>query len=461
MDVGDFERAIGPWIEPGRGQVGARLSLAIRQAIATGMLTRGDRLPPERALAAALHVSRPTVSGVIDELRSAGLVVSRQGSGTWVADTDTSSIPTVPFAELLHATGLIDLAAATAPDAGSLPDLTVDTGDLLDSEPANGLNPTGLASLRRAIAERANLTSPGTDESQVVVTSGAHQALALLVASLVERGDTVLVEDTTYGGLIDIIAANGARAIGVARDADGTDPAALATALERHEPAATILVSSVHSPTGQVSSAERSDELAAVLRRTRGHVVLDETYAELDFAGTTPRIAAALGQHAIRVGSLSKSLWTGLRIGWIIAPAPLCREIVATRWARFDLGPSIPAQVFAQRAIEHLPEVLPARRQRLADRARWLTATIESSFPEWSVDPIDGGLAAWVDLGDRDGRDYAMAAADRGVAVLPGSACCADRAPTTRIRVCFDRPVDVLETAFERLPRTGRSALPA
>jgi len=454
MHETQFVDAITPWLEPNKGPLRAHLTLAIRQAIGSGQLRQGARLPPERALATALHVSRPTVSAVMDDLRTLGLVTSRQGSGSWVSDTDPVSNSPVPFVELLQQTGSIDLAAATAPDASLLPQMRVDTADLLGAEPANGLNPQGLSVLRQRVAGRMNgstsISAGSVSAENVVMTSGAHQALALAVAALAPRGSSILVEDTTYGGLIDMIHANGCHPIGIERDADGPLPGCLAELLKLHEPSLVILVTSVHSPTGAVSSPERSANLASVLKDTTSHVVLDETYADLEFTPGARALVQALGGSAIRIGTLSKALWTGLRTGWLIAPADTCRAIVRKRWQQFDLGPSIPSQLFAAQALEGIDRALEVRRSSLRERSDWVTNTIETNFPQWQPTKVDGGLAMWVEV-PMDGADFVTMATERGVAVLPGSACRADRAPTPHIRLCFDRPLDVLEQAFDRL----------
>ena len=450
MEDREFIHAIAPWLGSNEGPVGARLTLAMRQAIGTGQLQPGVRLPPERVLAKALHVSRPTVSRVIEELRGSGLVSSRQGSGTWITENAQRSEPSVPFVEMIQATGRIDLAAATAPDASYLPSMRVETADLLVAEPANGLNPMGLWPLREAVAGRASRFVPDTAPDNVIITSGAHQALALIVATLAPRGSTVLVEDTTYGGLVDIIRANGCHPVGVARDADGVLPDVMLELISNHKPALAILVSSVHSPTGTVSSPERCLAIAQALSGVPTQVVLDETYADLEFAPTGRPLSTALGHRAIRTGSLSKTLWTGLRTGWIIGPEETCTAITRRRWQQFDLGPSVASQLFSLQALDGIDTRIADRCVSLRRRVDWTRDAIATAFPDWQATPVDGGLALWVEL-PGDGAAFASEAAARGVAVLPGSACRADNADTPHIRICFDRPIDVLEAALERL----------
>lgn len=274
MDAAEFAKAISPWPGSPGGQLTSQLTLAIRHAVNGGLLRPGDRLPPERAIAGALNVSRPTISAVMQELRSAGVVASRQGSGTWIQETAKLGTPPIPFFELIQQPGLIDLAAATAPDAGVIEGIRIEGSDLLAAEPANGLSPTGLFELREAIAARLRTWTPSVAADRVIVTSGAHQALALLVATLTPRGGAVLVEDVTYGGLIDIIEGNCARVVGVERDEVGPTPDSLRSLIGLHDPALIILVSSVHSPTGTIASEQRNADLAEVLKTEigRAHV---------------------------------------------------------------------------------------------------------------------------------------------------------------------------------------------
>jgi len=356
---------------------------------------------------------------------------------------------------MIQATGRIDLAAATAPDASCLPAMRVETADLLMAEPANGLIPKGLWPLREAVARRAKAYVGETTAENVIITSGAHQALALVVAALAPRGSTVLVEETTYGGLVDIIRACGCHPVGIPRDQDGIVPDALSDLIARHGPSLSILVSSVHSPTGTISPPGRCAELAGVLASAPTQVVLDETYADLEFTPSGRPLSVALGDKAIRTGSLSKTLWTGLRTGWIIAPADNCIAIARRRWQQFDLGPSVASQLFALQALDSIEDRILDRCINLRERAVWTRKALAAAFPDWRITPVDGGLAMWAEL-PSDGAKFADQAAANGVAVLPGSACRADNAATPHIRICFDRPIDVLEVAIERLTKSSR-----
>ena len=124
---------------------------------------------------------------------------------------------------------------------------------------------------------------------------------------------------------------------------------------------------------------------------------------------------------------------------------------VAARWSQFDLGPSVPGQLFARAAMDGLDAAIDRRRDVLRERIGLFVGELGRACPDWELTPPQGGLALWARLPGGDGDAFAAAAAKLGVAVLPGSACRADRGADPHIRICFDRPADVLEAAVERL----------
>ncbi len=330
--------------------------------------------------------------------------------------------------------------------------IKLEGADLLAAEPANGLSPTGLLDLRESIAARLRGWTGSTEADDVIVTSGAHQALALIVAALVPRGAAVLVEDVTYGGLIDIVETNGCRVVGIERDQLGPRPDSLRSLIDQHQPAMIILVSSVHSPSGTISPESRNADLAEILRAGSAQVVIDETYADLEFRPSSRSLTTAMADRAILVGSLSKSAWLGLRTGWIASPTSALTTVIARqRWSRFDLGQPIPSQLIAIDVLRRLDELLATRRATLAERSSWLAVSLAERYPEWEITPTAGGLATWVRLPGPDAGRFVDEASARGVAVLPGSSCRADRGPDPHIRICFDRPIAVLEEAVARL----------
>jgi DNA-binding transcriptional MocR family regulator len=424
------------------GGLSRRLALGLRHLIAGDVLASGTRLPPERELAKAVHVSRPTVTAALDELRALGLLESRRGSGTWVAERAARRSPVPAMADVVLTGRGINLAAANPQDATHLGALRLDLGDLLAATPAHGVDPVGLPALRERLATRH-----GVRADDVIVTHGAQHALALVLGAFCRPGDRVVCEEHTYGGLLDLLDVARAQPVPVRRDAHGTDPDALERALRGSRPRLVYLTPSIHAPTGAATTAERRAELARVLDRHEATVIVDETLADLRCGPRPPAFPAA---RTIAVESLSKSVWGGLRIGWIRAPGAL-REALLHQRARTDLGTSVPAQLLALALMERFDALLATRNAELREKAALLQQALTERLPDWPVELPDGGLCLWIRLPLDDAAGYVRAAGRAGVVVMPGTVARADRGPDPHIRVCFDRSPHLLEEAAVRM----------
>jgi DNA-binding transcriptional MocR family regulator len=428
-----------------------RLALGLRHLIVAELIATGMRLPPERALAQALHVSRPTVTTALDELRRLGLVESRRGSGSWIADRKPHPSSAPAMAELVLTNHGINLAAAAAPDASHLAPLRIGLGDLLAGSPAHGYHPAGLPDLRVRLAARLTRQGPATNADEVIVTNGAHHALALVLGALSRPSDRVVVEEHTYGGFLDLLDVARARPIPLPRDEEGPRPDALDDAMRRSQPRLAYLMPSIHAPTGMGTTAERRREIASVLDRHEALVVVDETLADLHDGDRAPSLAAlCTAASVVVVESLGKSVWGGLRIGWIRAPGAL-RESILRHRARVDLGTAVAAQQVALQVEAQLDHLLADRNPQLRGKAEHLRHRLATRLPEWSVPLPDGGLCLWARLPLDDASGYVRAAADSGVVVMPGAVARAGHAADPHIRICFDRDLQILDEAVERM----------
>ena len=433
------------------GNLARRLALGLRHLIVAELIATGTRLPAERALAQALHVSRPTVTTALDELRGLGLIESRRGSGTWIADREPRRSPVPAMAELVLTDHGINLAAATAPDASHLGRLRIGLGDLLAGSPAHGYDPAGLLDLRKPLAARLTRQGLATNADQIIVTNGAHHALALVLGALCRPSDRVIVEEHTYGGFVDLLDVARARPIPLPRDEEGPCPDALDDAMRRSQPRLVYLMPSVHAPTGMATTAARRGEIARILDRHEALVVVDETLADLDDGDRAPSLATlCMTASVITVESLGKSVWGGLRIGWIRAPS-IIRDSILGHRARVDLGTAIAAQRLALKVEARLDDLLADRNPQLRRKAEHLQRRLATRIPEWSAPLPDGGLCLWVRLPLDDASGYVRAAADCGVVVMAGAVARANRAADPHIRICFDRDPQILDEAVERM----------
>ncbi|HEV3365588.1 MAG TPA: PLP-dependent aminotransferase family protein, partial [Acidimicrobiia bacterium] len=240
----DVTTLLNDW-SAGRGPLHQKLAAALERAIRSGELPGGERLPSERSLAERLVVSRSTVVAAYAALVRAGMAESRHGSGTYVAPPRRPSgltggdpaRPTTPlFQRLLAGEGpsdVISFASATVPLPAILREAmeaTVNEGlSRLTAMP--GHQPLGLRSLREAVAEMLSRRGVPSTAEQILITTGAHQALNLCAALLVRPGDWVAVEDPTYPGCIDAFAAAGGRLAPLDVDEEGLSLESVAAVL--------------------------------------------------------------------------------------------------------------------------------------------------------------------------------------------------------------------------------------
>lgn len=439
------------WADSGHGALAQRLAQALRRAIAAGMLGDGARLPAERALAQALAVSRSTVTAALDQLRADDVVRSRRGSGTRVRGAPRG-VASSRIAEHFGTRAGIDLAAGNPPDPSHWPALTLDVADLIAEGGGPGGQPLGLPALRAALAARHCEAGLLTDPAQVHVTAGAHHAIALVVSACCRPGDTIAVEEPGYPGIFDIVDARGAGTLSVPTDPAGLLPDQLDRALSEHRPRLVYVQGGPHNPTGRTPSPARLRALADVLDAHDAVVVEDCALADLTFAGRVRPELADLCRRAVvvSIGSFSKVAWSGLRIGWLRAPAPLVEATMHLRLAS-DLGPSVPAQLLALRLLPHLDAMAERRRATLAATVDRAVERVRADFASWEVVPPRGGSVLWARTGWEDTGPLVQLAARHGVHVAPGAVARAKRVPDPHVRICVDRPWEQVEAGLRRL----------
>jgi DNA-binding transcriptional MocR family regulator len=426
----------------GAGQTPSRrLAGAVRDLAEAGALPPGTRLPSERELAPAVGMSRGTVAAAYRALVDAGLCERRHGSGTYLLAPAMSDIGHLMRRDAL----LIDMSKSTVPDPSFLRLPGLDPADLLRAPSQHGYDLLGDARLRAAL--RGRVTGGG-----FLITSGGQHGIDLALRCFARPRDVVLVEETTYPGALAVIRRCGAEPVPVACDAHGPDPDAFRAAVARHRPVAAYLIA-VHSPTGRVTAPERVAEVARIAREHDVLVVEDRVLGELVHGvPAPPSYAGGHPDGAVVVGSLSKVLWGGLRIGWVAAPPPLLARIAELKMEN-DLATSTVSQRMAAAALEH--SALDEWLAELARRRDHLSAALRRDLPQWTWRQPDGGLSLWVRLPGADAERYAELARAHGVAVAPGPLFSTDRGYRDHLRISFaltpellDRAVDALAAAW-------------
>ncbi|MFH8371584.1 PLP-dependent aminotransferase family protein [Streptomyces sp. NPDC018031] len=458
---------LGDWSQ-GPGPLYRRLADALARLIGEGALPAGGRLPSERELARGLAVSRATVVAAYDVLRAGGLADSRPGSGTRVARRPRLTGPAadgrVPGGGATSVTqrmvtrperviSLGQVVEPGSPDlAGALLDLVREDlpALLLDA----GYHPAGLPALRAAIAAHHTAQGLPTVPEQVLVTTGATQALSLATQLLVRRGGGVAVEAPSWPGCIDTFRAAGARLVQVPMDDEGIRIDALARVFRERQPAVVFTMPTCHNPTGVVMAHGRRRRLAELAAAHGVAVIEDNAHAAaLPPGGAPPPLAALAPGDALvlTLGSLSKAVWAGLRIGWVRA-APEVVEPLARLKARADLSSPLLDQALAARLLPALPAGAAERGALRDERLDHIERLLRDGVPAWRWRRPQGGSALWIELPDRtDARAFAQVALRHGVEVVPGAAMDPDGGHDHCIRVPFSFPAEVLSAMADRL----------
>ncbi|MGW0882643.1 aminotransferase-like domain-containing protein [Streptomyces sp. NPDC002671] len=468
---------LGEWSSAG-GPLYRRLAEALTYAVRCGDLRAGDRLPSERRLADAVSVSRATVVAAYDELRAAGLFDTRRGSGTRVSTAAASHrTPEDGRVRGGQATAVIQRLVTELPDLISLgqaaetsgPDLAgalldVAREDLPDLVRGAGYHPAGLPALRAAIAGHHNVHGLPTVPEQVVVTTGATQAVTLIARLYLGRGSTAIVESPGWPGCLDALRAADARLIGVELDSDGIRIDRLAAELVVHRPALLYVTPTCHNPTGTLMSAGRRRRVAELAAQHGVVLVEDSAHAAALAPGQAPPPIAAhpAGGTVLTVGSLTKAVWGGLRIGWIRGPRETVERLARLK-ALNDLGSPLLDQALAARLLPGLPALAPERERLRRERLATMTRLLGEHLPDWQWQPPQAGSVLWIRLPPgTDAHGYAQLALRHGAEVIPGNTMDTTGAHDDFLRLPYSFTPDTatelvarLAAAWTALPRSG------
>ncbi|HET7328345.1 MAG TPA: PLP-dependent aminotransferase family protein [Nocardioidaceae bacterium] len=435
------------------------LADGLRLLIADGRVPHGTRLPSERDLTTALGVSRTTVSRAYAELRDRGYLSSRRGSGSVVVLPGSGAAAPGLLTPGDRDDGVIDLtcAAPVAPP-GTATAFEQALEDLPTYLAGSGYHPTGLAPLREMIAQGYTDRGLPTYADQIVVTTGALAAMAVVARALVGVGDRVLMESPTYPNAIATFRRSGARTVGVGIERDGWDTDALHAALRQTAPRAAVLIPDFQNPTGALMGTEQRAEVGHALARTRTTGIVDETLVDLRLDDVAmPAPLASFDRRAITIGSASKSFWGGLRIGWLRAPSDQIGALTESR-VSFDLGAPVLEQLVLTRLLEHRGQVLDHRRREARQARAALAEAVRAQLPGWHFDVPPGGLALWCELPE-DLSSALVAAAEREQMLLaPGPRFAVEGGLERYLRLPYTLAPEVLAEAVGRIATAWEQA---
>lgn len=445
-----------------------RLSLDIEQRIREGVLRAGERLPSVRQACRSQHVSPSTVLKAYYQLESRGLVEARPKSGYYVRPPLRAPLPEPQLTRPLgHATELNvsdfifeilesvkDPAVIPFGSSFASPHLfpLAKLGRYLAAaarhmDPLSTVTdlPPGNEELLRQIALRYLTGGVSVQPSEIVITSGAMEALNLCLQAVTRPGDLIAVESPTFYAGLQAIERLGLRVVEIpTHPREGVSLAGLADTLRQHPVKACLLMLNFQNPLGALVPDDNRRALVELLRRHEVPLIEDDTYAELYFGKQAPLAAKSLDTSGLvlHVSSFSKCLAPGYRVGWVAA-GRFAQKIQRLKIST-SLATTIPVQIALADFLRHGAFDTHLRRLRsvLELQEAEMAAAIERHFPEGTrFARPRGGYLVWVELPARiDALALHRAALARGISIAPGPIFSAKREYRHCIRLNFGHP---------------------
>ena len=445
-------RLLGAWRGGRAGPAYRQLADGLRLLILDGRLPLDVVLPGERELAQVLEISRTTVTAAFAQLRDEGFLDRRQGAGA------RTRLPTGPGERGVaaptgdRAEGVLDMTSA-APPASELihPAYSAALSLLPAYLPNHGYATLGLQELRQVVAERYTRRGLPTTAEEIMITNGAQHGLALMLRLLAGPGDRVVIDHPTYPHAIDAVERASCRPVPVGLPAEDWDVEGLAAAFRQSAPRLAYLIPEFQNPTGRWMAAESRAAIAQAAARTRTTVIFDETLVDLWLdAPVAPYDFDGPQAELVRLGSMGKSFWGGLRLGWIRADAQMIRAL-APRRASIDLGSPLLEQLAACHLLSDDEAALAARRALLRERRDGLLGLVRDRLPEWRVEAPPGGLSLWAELPAPVSSALAATSERFGVRLAAGPRFGVDGAFERFVRLPFTLSPAELAEAVDRL----------
>jgi DNA-binding transcriptional MocR family regulator len=451
-----LKRLLGQWRVAGNGPGYVRLAAMLRMLILDGRLGLNVRLPGERSLADALDVSRITVAAAYDRAQSEGFLIRRRGSG---------NVTTLPCERSARRDedqdgqdAMLDFAAAVIAATPPVFQAYAQALEMLPLHLADsGYETAGIDVLRRTIAARYAAFGLPTTPDQIVITAGAQNAFALVLRAFAKPGQRVAIEQPTYPHAIDAVSKAHCAPVPFAITDECWDMEGLSTSLRTGYVQMAYLIPDHQNPTGRVMSVADRKRLLSAARSGGGLLVFDETIAELWFDRAPPAYDPRLDDaRLIRIGSLSKCFWGGLRIGWIRAAAPVAAAIAQARGS-LDLGVAPLEQLAGAILLADHEAGIADQRRMLAARQQHLRSALQRYLPDWKAPAALGGLSLWIGLPAARSTALVLAARDHGLKLASGARFTLQGGCEDRLRLPFSRPEHELDAAVAALAASWQS----
>jgi DNA-binding transcriptional MocR family regulator len=434
----------------------------IRALVHTGDLRAGDRIPPSRELATQLGVHRTTVANAYAELESEGLISGHVGRGTYICGTGPAKAisPAVHpisldgnlrweslFADDRGDEGLSRMARSTPRGAISfvmarpateffpIEELRNCTNVVWKREGAEILQfgpSDGYPALKEALIELLRAEGYAAADENLLITDGCQQAIDLICKAFVRPGETVLVENPTYPGVIATFAGGRARILGVPVKTEsgpgttpGVDVPAIEAVLMQNRVKLIVLTPDFHNPTGTSLPVAERRRLLEVAGRFQVPIVEDHIYARLRARGGQVPSLKQLDRSnlVIQIDSFSKIAFPGMRVGWIVAPSNVVDRLRRVKQATDLHTCHLPQAILAEymrrgKLSRHLERTRKAYSSRLAALEQALTRHMPAGT-KWTRP--EGGMCIWLELPPGfDSNELLIHTRERGVEFSPG-----------------------------------------
>lgn len=420
---------------------------AIAQDIQKGRLSGGDRMPPQRKLAARLGIDFTTVSRAYSEAQKRGLVESHVGRGTFIAGQVVTTGP-----DPLRVRDE-DLSMNMPPEPTD-PELLKRMKDGVGYVSANLIDllryqsPTGTERDRATASTWLSLRGMVPNLERIAVTPGAHATMAAIISILTQPGDRILCEQITYPGLRNIAGRFGVTLIGLDMDEQGVLPDALAAAIRLHGPKALYLNPTLHNPTTLTIPEARRQDLAEVLRKHRLTLIEDDAYGFIPAKAPAP-IALSAPDLTWHIGGLAKCIGAGLRLAYTVAPSAKSAYQLGQAIRALAVMPSPLSMALTTQWIEDGTADSIRRFIRAETSAR--QAIAREALEGFVFQSSSNAFNIWLSLPKGMGRaDIVARMAGRHLGLMPSDAFTVTGTPQERLRVCLGGSVS-RETLRENL----------
>ena len=398
----------------------------MKNKIRNGDWPIGTKLPSQRALAKQFQVNRSTIVASLDELSADGLIEARVGRGTIVINNTWNLLVTLPPPDWtsyvrsgIHAPNISLVQEINRAEADPAI-IRLGTGELSQELLPNKMmenvlqlkinetlslgysEPKGSLSLRNTVSEHLKTKGIVASPESILIVSGAIQALQLISVGLLKSGSVIFHETPSYLNSVHVFQSAGMRLFGVPLDEEGIMTDSIGRLKRQHNGALLYTIPSFHNPTGMVMSQVRRKQLLEICKKEALPIIEDDVYGDLWFDSPPPKPLKSRDTQGtvLYIGSVSKSLSPGLRIGWIVGPEPVINRLADIKM-QTDYGSSSLSQYAVEQWIksgmyeEFLNEIRAELRYR-RDVTIQLLEKYLGELASWNIPK--GGFYIWLRL---------------------------------------------------------------